>query len=69
MGRRVQLQRLGVPQHIRSDNDPEFIAGAIRRFLAGAGVETLYIEPGFLWQNGYAVPGLECSVSSGSELK
>jgi transposase InsO family protein len=44
----------GVPQHIRSDNGPEFIALAIRRFLASAGVETLYIEPGSPWQNGYA---------------
>lgn len=44
----------GVPQHIRSDNGPEFIAHAIRRFLTGAGVETLYIEPGSPWQNGYA---------------
>lgn len=44
----------GVPQHIRSDNGPEFIAQAIRRFLASAGVETLYIEPGSPWQNGYA---------------
>ncbi len=44
----------GVPQHIRSDNGPEFIAKAIRRFLASAGVETLYIEPGSPWQNGYA---------------
>jgi putative transposase len=44
----------GVPQHIRSDNGPEFIAHAIRRFLAAAGVETLYVEPGSPWQNGYA---------------
>lgn len=44
----------GVPKHIRSDNGPEFIAQAIRRFLAAAGVETLYIEPGSPWQNGYA---------------
>jgi transposase InsO family protein len=44
----------GVPKHIRSDNGPEFIAGAIRKFLTGAGVETLYIEPGSPWQNGYA---------------
>ena len=44
----------GVPRHIRSDNGPEFIAKAIRRFLTTAGVETLYIEPGAPWQNGYA---------------
>ena len=44
----------GVPRHIRSDNGPEFIADAIRRLLGQAGVETLYIEPGAPWQNGYA---------------
>ncbi len=44
----------GVPQHIRSDNGPEFIAEAIRRWLDRAGVETLYIEPGSPWENGYA---------------
>ena len=40
------LRIRGVPKHIRSDNGPEFIAQAIRQFLAQAGVETLYIEPG-----------------------
>jgi transposase InsO family protein len=44
----------GVPRHIRSDNGPEFIATAIRKFLTNVGVETLYIEPGSPWQNGYA---------------
>jgi len=44
----------GVPKHIRSDNGPEFIAAAIRRWLAYAGVEALYIEPGSPWENGYA---------------
>ena len=44
----------GVPRHIRSDNGPEFIAKAIRAFLAAAGVETLYVEPGSPWENGYA---------------
>jgi transposase InsO family protein len=44
----------GVPKHIRSDNGPEFIAQAIRQWLAQAGVETLYVEPGSPWENGYA---------------
>ena len=44
----------GVPRHIRSDNGPEFIAKAIRRWLGLAGVETLYVEPGSPWENGYA---------------
>jgi putative transposase len=44
----------GVPKHIRSDNGPEFIAKTIRRWLRLAGVETLYVEPGSPWENGYA---------------
>jgi transposase InsO family protein len=44
----------GVPKHIRSDNGPEFIAKAIGRWLSLAGVETLYVEPGSPWENGYA---------------
>jgi transposase InsO family protein len=44
----------GVPRCIRSDNGPEFIAEAIRTFLEKAQVQTLYIEPGSPWQNGYA---------------
>ncbi len=43
-----------VPKHIRSDNGPEFIAASIRRWLGYADVETLYIEPGSPWENGYA---------------
>jgi putative transposase len=44
----------GVPKHIRSDNGPEFIAEAIRKFLTATNVGPLYIEPGSPWQNGYA---------------
>jgi putative transposase len=44
----------GAPVHIRSDNGPEFIAQAIRGWLAEARVGPLYIEPGSPWENGYA---------------
>jgi transposase InsO family protein len=44
----------GTPQHIRSDNGPEFIAQAIGTWLGSAKVSTLYIEPGSPWENGYA---------------
>jgi len=44
----------GMPRHVRSDNGPEFIAKAIRSWLAIARVQTLYIEPGSPWENGYA---------------
>jgi transposase InsO family protein len=43
----------GVPAHIRSDNGPEFTARAVRRWLGGLGVKTLFIEPGSPWENGY----------------
>ena len=45
--------RRGVPQHLRSDNGPEFTAHAVRAWLAAVGVQTLYIEPGSPWENGY----------------
>jgi transposase InsO family protein len=44
----------GVPEHIRSDNGPEFIARTIRRLADLTGVETLSIAPGSPWENGYA---------------
>lgn len=44
----------GAPGHIRSDNGPEFIAAAIRSWLTVAEVETLYVEPGAPWENGFA---------------
>ena len=41
----VMLWR-GVPEHIHSDNGPEFIAKQLRQWLAKVGTRTLYIEPG-----------------------
>jgi putative transposase len=52
-----QLFRLfvlrGIPEHIRSDNGPEFTAGSIRKWLKSLEVKTLFIEPGSPWENGY----------------
>ena len=48
------VQERGAPAPLRSDNGPEFIARAIRLWRGEAGVETLYIEPGAPWENGYA---------------
>ncbi|WP_439620782.1 IS3 family transposase [Hyphomonas sp.] len=45
--------RHGAPEHIRSDNGPEFIATALRDWLERVGVKTLYIEPGSRWENCY----------------
>ena len=44
----------GRPAFIRSDNGPEFVAKAIKRWLETSGVETLYIEPGSPWENAYS---------------
>ena len=48
----VMLWR-GIPEHLRSDNGPEFIAQELRQWLAKLGTETLSIEPGSPWENGY----------------
>lgn len=43
----------GIPGHIRSDNGPEFVAEAVRKWIATVGAKTAYIEPGSPWENGY----------------
>jgi transposase InsO family protein len=43
----------GIPEHVRSDNGPEFVARGLRNWLAATGAKTLYIEPGSPWENGY----------------
>src|SRR6201999_163046 len=43
----------GVPEHLRSDNGPEFVAKDLRKWLADTGAQTLSIVPGSPWENGY----------------
>jgi transposase InsO family protein len=43
----------GVPGHIRSDSGPEFIAQAVREWIAAVGAKTAFIEPGSPWENSY----------------
>jgi transposase InsO family protein len=43
----------GVPAYIRSDNGPEFVAEAVRKWIKAVGTRTAYIEPGSPWENGY----------------
>jgi transposase InsO family protein len=43
----------GIPGHVRSDNGPEFIAEAVRDWIAAVGAKTAYIAPGSPWENGY----------------
>lgn len=43
----------GVPEHIRSDNGPEFVAVSVREWIAAVGASTAYIAPGSPWENGF----------------
>ena len=43
----------GVPDYIRSDNGAEMTAKLVREWLASVGAQTLFIEPGSPWENGY----------------
>ncbi len=45
--------RHGTPEHVRSDNGPEFTARVVRDWLERVGVRTLFIEPSSPWENGY----------------
>jgi len=50
LARLIELH--GAPGHLRCDNGGEFIAGFLQEWLALAGIETRFIEPGSPWQNG-----------------
>jgi putative transposase len=43
----------GVPDPIRSDNGPEFVATAVREWIGAVGARSADIEPGSPWENGY----------------
>ena len=43
----------GIPDHIRSDNGPEFAAEAVQEWIMAVGAKTAYIERGSPWENGY----------------
>jgi transposase InsO family protein len=47
------MERYGVPEHIRSDNGPEFIAYAIQDWMKQREIKSLYIKPGSPWENGH----------------
>lgn len=49
----LAMRKHGTPQHIRSDNGPEFVAYAIQDWLAAKHIKTLYIKPGSPWENGH----------------
>jgi transposase InsO family protein len=43
----------GIPEYIRSDDGPEFIAKDLRKWLFSIGVKTAYITPSSPWENGF----------------
>ena len=43
----------GTPDYLRSDNGSEFTAKIVRGWLERLEVQTLFIEPGSPWENGY----------------
>ncbi|MDU0343279.1 IS3 family transposase [Bosea rubneri] len=43
----------GVPEHVRSDNGPEFVAKAVQEWISAVGAKTAYIAPGSPWENGF----------------
>lgn len=47
------VESRGVPEFIRSDNGPEFVARAVKDWIAERGFSTCFIEPGSPWQNAY----------------
>lgn len=47
------LLKHGKPDHIRSDNGPEIIAGHLQDWLTKVGIKPLRIYPGSPWENGY----------------
>ena len=42
-----------MPEYIRSDNGPEFVAKSVQAWIAALGSRTAYIAPGSPWENGY----------------
>ena len=47
----VLVEQRGIPQLIRSHNDPEFLAKAVRKWIEDRGFETIFIASGSPWQN------------------
>lgn len=42
-----------VPQYLRSDNGPEFVAHRVQQWLVEQGSQTLYSTPGSPWENAF----------------
>ena len=47
------LLKHGKPEHLRSDNGPEFAAKPFQDWLRRVGIQPIRIYPGSPWENGY----------------
>jgi putative transposase len=47
------IKQYGRPDCLKSDNGPQFVATAVRKWLEGQRIDTHYIDPGSPWQNAY----------------
>jgi transposase InsO family protein len=43
----------GVPEHVCSDNRPEYVAKAVPEWIGAVGAKTANIAPGSPWENGF----------------
>lgn len=48
------VEQRGMPEFIRSDNGPEFVAKAVVKWIEDRGFKTCFIAPGSPWQNAYS---------------
>ncbi len=48
----VLMLKRGLPENVRSDNGPEFVAEAVKQWAGNQGIALNYIEPGSPWENG-----------------
>jgi putative transposase len=49
----VLMLKRGLPENVRSDNGPEFVAEAVKQWAGREGIALNYIEPGSPWENGH----------------
>ncbi|MEM7603606.1 MAG: IS3 family transposase [Verrucomicrobiota bacterium] len=47
------MKERGTPEHIRSDNGPEFVAHAIQDWMKNSEVSSIYIKPGSPWEQAW----------------
>jgi hypothetical protein len=49
------LKKKGLPEHLRSNNGPEFVGRHLRKWLADTEARTAYIESGIWFKHRFSV--------------